>query len=582
MPAIKVTLLKDILLSKMKSDAGFFPGKLICVLNIEGNHWTGIVIEQQNSTTEYVITYIDPLDKSVSISTEIKDILNNILDPDNEGVIKFQNFSQIWAQPVGTVACGPYLCENLRRYICNSDLNVENPGEVVLRAKHISMLGKDFEETQFTNKSKPTYNLNSNLELNIDQRKQVMELSRICAEVEDELLKEELGNLFINQDEETIDFLDRIRCSLDKYYSSTQILARNDQDRLNKFLEIVGIVRGKPLKVDISILEELGIYLKAQRFALLSKSTAEIRQEGIKREQIIKEKISNNEDLRLIIAMCRQAACLYTLFSKQYSNEIDINKAKAKEWCKLIGQSNFNKLIQKYSIKFDDFVEYTHYLQIKLAEELGENKNINGIAKIYVGIGVLGDFHKNKGFKINEVFKGCPAEKVGLRKGDIITSVYYGDQKISMLSLDPRKALSYIRGELGDKLKLEIKRNNAMEIVGKDVYVARDTIHSEYKILHNYVKHAYVKGKVPKYIQKFQTTEATLQDGIKILQEIYENVSNNKEKYYNLTEDEKKLGTYTRKTIKQIIYDEKYVHKGENYTSLINRERSGNIYGRTT
>lgn len=73
----------------------------------------------------------------------------------------------------------------------------------------------------------------------------------------------------------------------------------------------------------------------------------------------------------------------------------------------------------------------------------------------YGGIGVL-SYYTKKGIILAEIYKGFPADKAGLKAGDIITKV--DDQELS--GLDRNQLSQVLKGTPSKQLNLEVKRKN--------------------------------------------------------------------------------------------------------------------------
>lgn len=73
----------------------------------------------------------------------------------------------------------------------------------------------------------------------------------------------------------------------------------------------------------------------------------------------------------------------------------------------------------------------------------------------YGGIGVL-SYYTKKGIVLTEIYKGFPADKAGLKAGDIITKV--DDQELN--GLDRNQLSQVLKGTPSKQLRLEVKRKN--------------------------------------------------------------------------------------------------------------------------
>ncbi|MDO5022398.1 MAG: S41 family peptidase [Eubacteriales bacterium] len=99
----------------------------------------------------------------------------------------------------------------------------------------------------------------------------------------------------------------------------------------------------------------------------------------------------------------------------------------------------------------------------------------------YAGIGVqmLGDW-RDSSVTVVRVFKDTPAEKAGLRKGD----VFYKVEDIEVTTLTMQDAVNTMRGTPGEKVNIEILRNG--EIMPFELTKAIVTVNNlEYTMLEN-------------------------------------------------------------------------------------------------
>ena len=140
-------------------------------------------------------------------------------------------------------------------------------------------------------------------------------------------------------------------------------------------------------------------------------------------------------------------------------------------------KDSIDKLSKRFVEKLKD--PYSEYYT---AEEL---KSFNSSMKgEYYGIGVeIAKDSKTGGIRINEVFKGSPAEKAKLKKGDIIIKV----GKTDITKMELAKATTYVKGKKGTAITLTIVRNNET----KKIRVVRDEV-----IMPSVSSKTYEKGKI--------------------------------------------------------------------------------------
>lgn len=104
---------------------------------------------------------------------------------------------------------------------------------------------------------------------------------------------------------------------------------------------------------------------------------------------------------------------------------------------------------------FSELDNYSAYYNREETEALYNNLNNN-----YAGIGAVLENH-DSGVLITEVYEDSPAEKAGLKAGDLITDV---DGK-SVVGMEAAAAASLIRGEVGTVVRLTIKRQGSVKSI---------------------------------------------------------------------------------------------------------------------
>lgn len=97
---------------------------------------------------------------------------------------------------------------------------------------------------------------------------------------------------------------------------------------------------------------------------------------------------------------------------------------------------------------------YSEYFSKEQQEDF-----INAIDNKMYGIGIYMGIVP-EGVKVNSVIENSPAQEAGIKEGDIITSA--NGQSLAGLAAD--KAASYIKGEEGTKVSLEVKRGDGSQL----------------------------------------------------------------------------------------------------------------------
>jgi hypothetical protein len=85
----------------------------------------------------------------------------------------------------------------------------------------------------------------------------------------------------------------------------------------------------------------------------------------------------------------------------------------------------------------------------------------------YHGIGVYGHA-TNKGFYISEVGRNCPAEKLKLQPGDIVTHVIQGGVEVPLEGKTLQAMLTLVRGKQDVAVQLKITRGGHEMVLGRD------------------------------------------------------------------------------------------------------------------
>ena len=123
-----------------------------------------------------------------------------------------------------------------------------------------------------------------------------------------------------------------------------------------------------------------------------------------------------------------------TVIDEYYIGEIDEQKM-------------LDETIKGYVNGLDD--EYSEYMTAEEWQEFQADALGN-----HVGIGIYMSVDKNGNVVVVSPIKDTPAEKAGLKTGDII--VYVNDE--SMIGIDSEVVSSKIKGEEGTKVKITVLR----------------------------------------------------------------------------------------------------------------------------
>lgn len=167
-------------------------------------------------------------------------------------------------------------------------------------------------------------------------------------------------------------------------------------------------------------------------------------------------------------------------------------------------QELYNEAIKGMFNALDPYSEYLTEEDYKALKE-----NTGGV---YSGIGAVIGKEENGNFFISAVIKDSPAEKSGLKKGDLIISV---NQKVIPLSMSTDKLVKEIKGVEGTTVQISVLRNKQK----KDFTITRKKIHLlsvEEKILSNGIGYLRISEfqnnthqEVKKAIQRLKSKGAT-------------------------------------------------------------------------
>lgn len=148
----------------------------------------------------------------------------------------------------------------------------------------------------------------------------------------------------------------------------------------------------------------------------------------INKEELSSDKTKNIEAISETLKSFR------TVIDEYYIGEIDEQKM-------------LDETIKGYVNGLDD--EYSEYMTAEEWQEFQADALGN-----YVGIGIYMSVDKNGNVVVVSPIKDTPAEKAGLKTGDII--VYVNDE--SMIGVDSEVVSSKIKGEEGTKVKITVLR----------------------------------------------------------------------------------------------------------------------------
>lgn len=172
---------------------------------------------------------------------------------------------------------------------------------------------------------------------------------------------------------------------------------------------------------------------------------------------------------------CDTAQALKSEISEEDDNAIDEISTSLVNFRKIINQyykgeeidenQMLESTIKGYVAGLGD--EYSEYFSKEEWEEFQADALGN-----YVGIGIYMSTDEAGNVIVLEPIKGTPAEKAGLKEGDIIVEVN-GE---NMLGLDTAEVANKIKGEEGTTVKVKVYRN--------DEYIEKEIIRQSIKIYH--------------------------------------------------------------------------------------------------
>lgn len=152
------------------------------------------------------------------------------------------------------------------------------------------------------------------------------------------------------------------------------------------------------------------------------------------KDGVISKKELSTDKTENIEAIAETLKSFRTVIDEYYIGEIDEQKM-------------LDETIKGYINGLDD--EYSEYMTADEWEEFQADALGN-----YVGIGIYMSVDKNGNVVVVSPIKDTPAEKAGLKTGDII--VYVNDE--NMIGIDSEVVSSKIKGEEGSKVKITVLR----------------------------------------------------------------------------------------------------------------------------
>lgn len=168
---------------------------------------------------------------------------------------------------------------------------------------------------------------------------------------------------------------------------------------------------------------------------------------------------------------------------------VEVSKSTLEEIDNVLKINYYKELPEKYykATTLEEKLEslddpYTGYYTVEEAKQFFDSVNYS-----YVGIGVVIDTVE-EGIILNKIFDDSPAEKAGLKAGDIITSV---DGRELGVSPKTELAIDLVRGEEGTKVVLGILRSGKK--LTYNVIRGQITLESiEYEMLDNKIGYIHI------------------------------------------------------------------------------------------
>jgi hypothetical protein len=112
-------------------------------------------------------------------------------------------------------------------------------------------------------------------------------------------------------------------------------------------------------------------------------------------------------------------------------------------------------------------------------------------SKVYFGIGIQGKFIHGKGYIVNSVYSGTPAEELGLEEGDRITHIIKNGQSVDMRNLSYKEVLTLLKFSPSERVMLRVTDKYGTELsynLGEEMHIAPTLINTQYKTRHSYVE----------------------------------------------------------------------------------------------
>jgi carboxyl-terminal processing protease len=160
--------------------------------------------------------------------------------------------------------------------------------------------------------------------------------------------------------------------------------------------------------------------------------------------------------VNIIICLALISALNINVLAAGYTqNILDVSKELVKEYyiedipdSKLDKAKDVDSLIKSLNDPYSTYFTEKAY-----------NDFTNSLNNSFVGIGVQIET-ASEGIKIMSVFDKSPAQEVGLKAGDIITEA----EGRSLAGLSTEEAVTFIKGAVGSKVKLQVKRKEELLI----------------------------------------------------------------------------------------------------------------------
>ena len=157
--------------------------------------------------------------------------------------------------------------------------------------------------------------------------------------------------------------------------------------------------------------------------------------------------------------------------------DVDLMRSKLRDAC--IASQNWDDIAAHFP-EIDEALYNELLNQMNSKLELEHEKLVP--EELYRGIGVEADKNE-QGLKLTEIYKDCPAEKLGLRVGDVITKINYK----SVGNLDFHTALKRLRhADSSEGMVIEVMRDGETVTLGYGLNIGTKVIDAKRKYLMNF------------------------------------------------------------------------------------------------